>query len=344
MQLRNLLKSFVNCRVNFLKNILALSWVSPSFLSLYLGFNPLFNKEKNRLKFWDQVEDKIPEVRSLDSTLKNRIYYYVFANRLTILWFATLRNQALSVKEKEIGLWLGIATPLCDFLIEEHQFTYDQLKDILDGKTDHPYAKIGNQVYMQARSNIQDKARFDSYLDQILFAQSQSINLQNPNVSKPILEKNLREVGGKAMLVYRAGLDHPLLVNEEMAIYQLGSCMQLHNEVFDMYKDLHQGMASVPLSYKNMNTLQERYVQDINEMISAFQRLGYGSFAKRKFLMLALLALSTGMICINQYLALEKQDPGDFDPLKYSREELVCDMDHPLKILQNLYLTLKWKW
>jgi hypothetical protein len=330
--------------VHFIKNTMALSWVSLPFIKMYLQYNPLLQKQRKKEVLWRKIENRIPLAGSLDPSLKRRILYYVFANRLTMHWFATLRNKPLTKREKEIGIWLGMATPICDHFVEEHQFTAQQLKEILHGKIDHPYALCGNEVYRIARSLIKNKIPFDHFLDRILVAQGHSLQLQDPAISKATLEKNLREVGGNAMLVYRTGLDNPIKKQEEQAIYQLGSIMQLHNEIFDIYKDIRQGMGSVPLTYQNMPPLQKRYKQDISIMIQSFQELGYPAFAKRKFLMLVLLALSTGVICLKQYAVLEKKDNGQFNPSKYTRQELVCDMDHPLKILQSLYLTLKWKW
>ena len=117
--------------------------------------------------------------------------------------------------------------------------------------------------------------------------------------------------------------------------------MQFHNDIFDTYRDQQEGIHTLPGSLITHRQLQQLYADHRSEMERHIINLPLKRANKHRFLLLANLALETGQICLNMYAQLDQDMDAVFDPSRYSRKQLVCDMDRLPHIARTVFNTLR---
>lgn len=79
-------------------------------------------------------------------------------------------------------------------------------------------------------------------------------------------------------------------------------------------------------------------------MDKAFQLLyetEYSTSKKQKVLRTISFGISRVFVALDQYQKLEEKGSGQFEPLRCTRQELICDMEKPINLWRSLgyYLT-----
>jgi hypothetical protein len=176
-----------------------------------------------------------------------------------------------------------------------------------------------------------------------LQAQQESLQQHDHVLSIEKLKKITWAKGGYALLLYRSAINRPISDEEWNAVYQLGGLMQLHNDIFDLYRDLQEGIVTLPSQTKSINSLTQLYIEEIEKTFTLFTQLSFSTYQKKKFFLLLNLAVETGHQCLNQYAKVEARY-GEFIPKNLSRKELVCDMEDLGKISKTVFATLNKKY
>ena len=60
-----------------------------------------------------------------------------------------------------------------------------------------------------------------------------------------------------------------------------------------------------------------------------------------RFLDMIMPVVNRGFVCIDQFEKLEKNNNGVFEPKKFSRKQLICDMEKPVNLLRTFVYTYK---
>jgi hypothetical protein len=176
-----------------------------------------------------------------------------------------------------------------------------------------------------------------------LEAQQESLQQHQDELSTQKLKDITWAKGGYALLLYRSALNRPISPEEWDAVYQLGGLMQLHNDIFDLYRDLREGIVTLPAQTRSVKDLSKLFIAEIEKTFALYNRLPFSPYQKRKFFLLLYLAVQTGHQCLNQYAKVEAKY-GEFNPTKRSRQELVCDMEDLRKISKTVLATLNKKY
>ncbi len=324
----------------FIRNILSLASVAYPFLKIYLsGFQ--FHREKGELfEFWNTLRREMPLFDSLDPSLVKRIGHYLQANSFTSQWFSILHNYTLTKRDRQAGWFLAVATPIADYLADEESLSYDQISAILSGDREHTYAEISRYLYRRAKQLHPDGRQFDRYLDKTLLAQEESLHQSSNNLPITKLKEITWNKGGYALLLYRSAINKKISRSEEKAIWQLGGLMQLHNDIFDLYRDLQEKIYTIPSCSSDIVTLHQSFNEEIFKTVRLFESLDCSKNAQLKFFLLLHLAVGTGHICLEQYGDLQEKY-GAFEPHKYPRHELICDMESFRKICKTILYSLR---
>lgn len=326
-----------------IRNFLALTSVTPSFLTVYRS-QFQFRKGKGQIfEFWTRVQEEIPDLKKLNGPLQRRIAHYLHANSLTAQWFSILHNITLSQLEKEAGWYLAIATPIADYLVDQESLSLTQIEGLLKNSYDHPYSRIAQQLYLRAKKINPHPDKYDEFLTKTLQAQAESLRQNKDGVSENSLKTITWNKGGYALLLYRTALKKYVSANETQAIWQLGGLMQLHNDIFDLHRDIQENITTIPSSTHSISQLDAHLSAEIKLTMNLFTKVEARPLSRLKFFLLLHLAVGTGYICLEQYRRLEKKY-GEFVPKKLSRAELVCDMEDFYKISTNLIRTLSKKY
>ena len=77
--------------------------------------------------------------------------------------------------------------------------------------------------------------RVMNFQKELIAIKEESKKLVNPNLSKAEVEKIAFQKGGYSALLFRSILKHPIIVDEEKALYQLGAVGQVLDDLFDLW-------------------------------------------------------------------------------------------------------------
>ena len=220
----------------------------------------------------------------LDDQLKKRIWTYTLQSSATNTWFSELRGYKPRKMELNAGIYLGAYTPIHDDLVDEHSLGHDaivQLQQEINTGNMH-YVLIWF-LYKKLKENLQDVQRFNHYFQ--LCGQAQTASLQQlsaPLIEMTALQQITFEKGGYATLLYRNILQNISLEGEEDAIYQLGVCLQLINDLFDVYKDHQNHIQTLITTQPDLNSISNLLREKIISTISAFNQLSKPPKKKKK--------------------------------------------------------------
>jgi hypothetical protein len=248
---------------------------------------------------------------------------------ITNMWFGALRGAKATTDETDTGLLLGAVTPIYDDLLDDYQLTHTQINDRPTFKD----AKITNLVLLyqwldlKIKERISLKSEYAKYLALIIEAQAQSQTQHQLHTVDPAYISTItNDKGGYATLLYRCLLGNPLAKGEESAIYELGALLQLMNDLFDLYKDTQSGTTTLVTQCQNPKELLPLYKRQLITVIKKFASLNYSKVHKDSCIRLILTMVSQGIICSNQFVALQKKH-GHFNVKQFTRKDLICDME-----------------
>lgn len=319
-------------------NFFQLVVVSLPFIKYYLSYQ---NQKKGAgvTKYWKRIVSSIPDLETLTPPLERRTHHYLFANTLTSQWFATLHRHNISEQEKMTGYYIAIATPIADYLVDHEKLKIKTILEMISGHSQHRWTALSRTLNQKAQENHPDLKTYEHLVHKTLEAQEKSLDQKNHDLPISALKKITWEKGGYALLLYRSAINVPISPQEEVAIFQLGGLMQLHNDIFDLYRDLHEGINTVPSRVPNVHALEEMYKREYYKTLELCTNIETNKYAKHRFFLLLSLAIQTGFICIDQYRALEVEH-GSFNKKSLTREQLVCDMDDIKRITKVIWRTL----
>ena len=291
---------------------------------------------------WKQAKEELPSLGDLEAPLQRRIFHYLFANSLTTQWFATLHGHHPTPAEKNTGLYIAIATPIADFLVDREKISSEEIFQMLQKKSGHSWQNMTEQLLKLSLRDHPDPDMASELIFKTLKAQEASLQQHQTGLPFETLKEITWAKGGYALLLYRSALRIPIAKNEWDAIYQLGGLMQLHNDIFDLYRDQQEAIITLPSGTPSIKQLYALFDQEINKTYQMFNALPIRKQQKRQFFLLLYLAVQTGYHALDQYAAIETRD-GVFTPANLGRQDLVCDMDDLKKISQTLMATINKK-
>ncbi|NND34104.1 MAG: class 1 isoprenoid biosynthesis enzyme [Saprospiraceae bacterium] len=324
-------------------NFLILARVSLPFLRIYFSFQRVKQKKGSQHRCFQSISKNIPQLQRLTKAQTKRIQHYLFANSLTTQWFATLLQHKPTSTERMTGYYLATATPLADYLVDNEKLDVDEIKSMMQNNSSHQWAGLTQNIYRATIANHPQPALCQDLIFKTLQAQHESLAQKKNNLSAAGLKKVTWAKGGYALLLYRSALQKPISTAEWEAIFQLGGLMQLHNDIFDLHRDIQEGIHTIPTQIQSVQELVDLFRGEIEKTMSLFAKLPLSKYRKRKFYLLLTLAVNTGFICLDQYIQLE-QKYRHFKPTLFSREELICDMEDPKKIFRTVWSTLNRKY
>ncbi len=263
---------------------------------------------------------------------KKRIASYTNQIAITNHWFSLLRNKKPDKSEIENALYLGALTPIVDDLMDGGNITYEELKSsVLHTPEQVMFAFLFGKTQHFLNGNY--------YWERSIVAQNESLKqLRNAPLPLEELKQISFDKGGFFTLLYRVVLHHRLIDREEEALFTLGSMLQLLNDLFDIYKDNKNSAQTIATSTRDINLVKRELTLLEDKFCKQYLALAYPPEAKRKSLSSILSIVARGHVALEYYKSLQGNKP-QLDIERYSRKELVVDMEKPINILKLFIAT-----
>jgi hypothetical protein len=272
--------------------------------------------------------------RSVDEADRKKIkdYYGLAVPAILGEAFCALRGTNMSRRERMASTCQGAMTGLFDDFFDEQDLPEAALEALLEGqhaKEDSSNEKLFLHFYNTALGNCIDPGSMKRRLWQVYEAQVESKKQAgNNHLSKNEIQDITIRKGAYSLLFYRAAFDHALSPAEEAMLYQVGALMQLCNDVFDVYKDQQQGIATLVTTAGNIGTVRSLFLSMLEEAKTLALKSGYPEAAVQQYWRrLSIAVFSRSLVCLDQLEAREKLSGGTFTPADYHRKDLICDME-----------------
>lgn len=280
--------------------------------------------------------------------LKINKYYGLAVPAILGEAFCTLRGVPMCESERWSSTSQGIITGLFDDFFDDIRLPEEQIVNMVE-KPESIIPQSSNEklfldFYLVALQKASHPELIKKQLLLVHHAQVASMEQENPEIDKERIWEITCLKGGDSVLFYRTAYDNLLVKGEEEALFQLGSLMQLENDIFDIYKDAKAKIATLPTTLPKVIELRQLYEAQINLLIELCYKMDYPEKQVKQFLNRVMPVINRGFVCLDQYQRLEKNNGDVFDTASFSRKQLICDMEKPGNLLRTIRYQLKNKY
>jgi hypothetical protein len=205
-----------------------------AFINKFL--KPLVYKHCKRLRY------------ELSSSEKKKVlfYYPMYTVLACAQMYVTLKGRTLTEDETKRLTLVGAMATLCDDLIDEDNWTREQIFYLLSNSLNEDGLTSKAQLLVSLNKELQQLWPLsERYLHQLKIAlewQAVSGKQLDPNITLDEIVHICREKNGHTSLMFATLVNEDWDEKELRFIYQSAIVGQLTNDSFDMYFDTHNGI------------------------------------------------------------------------------------------------------
>lgn len=151
---------------------------------------------------------------------------------------------------------------------------------------------------------------FKSFLHRVFSVETAGRQQNDQALPAEELQRLTAEKGGCSVLLFRRLLNHPLPEAEKEALFQFGALVQLCDDIFDLWFDRQNGIATLATLLAEQNELpllQQRFDRQTAITIHAFRQTPYPRFRVETALRAVHFLVSITRVCLDRYRDLQKK-------------------------------------
>lgn len=274
-------------------------------------------------------------------------YYGVGVPILAGGFFEAIFDKKLSDQSVSAMTYMAAVTGLYDDFFDKTGHSKEQIIAMTCDPEKYKAGSVRENVFvaftLKALEQIENREAIDQSKMSVLEVQWES---KAQKVKNQLSWEELKDIsitkGGLSLFFYAAGTVTDVSKVQEDLIMRIGGMLQYGNDIFDVHKDLQEGV------YTHVNTVQDMRVikKDFEGMLNAlFQKLESSGLSAGQIKVIkqhVLLFSCRALVCLDQFLQLQIANGNKFEVDQFSRKQLVCDMEKPKNALKaiNYYLNL----
>jgi hypothetical protein len=253
--------------------------------------------------------------------------------------FTLLHGRYTTQAEQERSIHYFICSTLFDNFWDDQTHTSEQIAQMMFAPATYPAQTFDERVFVASHlrllQDMPDTTAYQQVLQQEFKAQQASMGQFDAAITNAEIERITFAKGGNAVLMCRYYLDVTPTPEEEQCWYLLGNLIQLSNDLFDIYKDLQDGIHTLATRCTNAYEMETLFMQKVQQLQHNLQQLPYPRKRKRRFGMAMAATYVLGLVAIDQLKALQGNAPVLPDFKSLPRKALIVDMEK----VKNM-----WKW
>lgn len=257
--------------------------------------------------------------------------------------YCHLRGTKMSYNERLSLTFLGSITGLFDDLFDRKNLSPEYILDLLQ----HPVEKVTAsqnenllvRLYLHGLRNSDHPEEIKEFAIKVYEAQISGLRQESEDLSEEELKLITFNKGGFSMPLYRCALKGGISPIDYDLLYNLGAIGQLENDIFDIFKDYKVGLRTLATTISDVVHLREIYENQINKIFDLINQTEYPGKNKKKFRHFCSMVVCSGLVCLDMFQNLAKKSGNDFQLQKYSRKQLICDMQRLSNLLKMLHYT-----
>lgn len=279
------------------------------------------------------MEEVVPEHHQYfsPSHIKRITKYWQLGLNVICKSLYNLTGQQLNTEEQNRIILLSVFGPLFDDLFDDKILDHDQIASLVANPDE--YVAVNNtddlvtKIYLEILQITPNDQQFIALLQKVFYWQKESLKQLNDNITAEELYKITYNKSYYAVLLYCAVLDN--YPGEEILemLYPIAGLMQLTNDAFDVWKDVHNKVYTLPNLYRNFEQLQQQFMAEIASINNKLNQLPYPQKARQSYAITIHSLHAMGWMSLEQLKNVTKSISNFAELSALSRQALVCDMD-----------------
>lgn len=312
-----------------IKNLLHIPISSYELLSSVFMQKQFIKEELNdALQLFEQGKDET--LSSMDFK-KIKRYYALGVPGILGKSFSILNGFPITKTERLASTYQGALTGLFDDFFDHFDLPEVYLRKMIEIPENIETTKSNEALflylYKQCLKHVENPTLLKQYFNRVLDAQVCSLNQTNAKTRLEEIKATTLFKGGISVVFYRVAYHQHMDEKEEKALYKLGGLLQLGNDIFDVHKNLQSGVRTLVTECKDIKELKQYFFQLLKEVYTEIYLMNYDRFRIERFIQFLNLGIHRISVCLDQLEELQKKKGGVFEPKKYERKELICDME-----------------
>ena len=264
-----------------------------------------------------------------------RLKQYLMMMDLISIWAQSMKGKIDFEENQVLLLDLACFIPLYDDFTDDDGLSYQEIVSILEGNESNDKKKRQVQeLYRSIVNNHPNPKEFKKLLKAGGRAQDDSMEQKMAGVSRSKLAQITADKGGYFTQLCFSIFYKELEEWQSEIIFDLGELIQLLNDIFDVHKDVHEGIQTLPNTSESIQELEYLYKEKVANWFELLEK-NYSKELVIDLKRMFSIIFATGIICIDQFKRIEKKY-GEFNPKSLSRKELICDMDSIRQVMRTL--------
>jgi hypothetical protein len=309
-------------------------------IKVLLQFN---TSRKETLELIKQLESK-HQGRFTPSAIQKACKFQGVQQLLINDAFANLIDRDTNEFERTSNKLYFILTGLYDDIIDQKILSTEELDELFSNPLNNSSTlfevKALVDVHLQLIKRTKFPDQYKSTLAKIHQAQKDSIQQFNSQIDPTnVLDITLRK-GGYSLLMCRHYIDLPNAEQMDQCWYQLGGIIQFTNDLYDIYKDLQEGIFTYPNTSTNFKDLNASFEQLTNDLKKTIDTLPFSKSQKDKLLIQLSIIPAFGYIALENLSKLQNNH-GNLPKLsEVERKDLIIDMEkttNRFKLIRHAY-------
>lgn len=245
--------------------------------------------------------------------------------------FANLIERDTNAFERTSNKLYFILTGLYDDIIDQKMLSSEVLDDLFNNPLNNSSTifevKTLVDVHLQLLKRTKNPDQYKSTLSKIHQAQKDSLQQFNSQIEQSkLLDITLRK-GGYSLLICRHYIDLPQTDEMDKCWYQLGGIIQFTNDLYDVYKDVQEGIYTYPNTSSNFNDLKDCFELLTNAWKKTIDTLPISKSKKDKLLIQLSIIPAFGYIALDNLSKLQDIHGNLPKFSEVERKVLIIDME-----------------
>ena len=245
--------------------------------------------------------------------------------------FLGLYDRTPGDEEKMQLLYFVICVTLGDNFFDSNTYSREQLYQLAFYPEAYPSVNEVERFFIKysilLNQYAASKPGYQHIIRELYQSQVDSLRQLDPTIPGETLAEITYRKGGYSILVSRFYLDLLENKSEELCWYQMGALIQLGNDIYDVYKDLHEGIHTLPNRMQKVKEIENELSTRMQEFKASVRSLAVSDCKKKKLLRRTAIIYALSFTALDQYKILENKF-GDLPDLKtLPRSALIIDME-----------------
>lgn len=272
-------------------------------------------------------------------------YYQLSLNVLCENLYQLMGKELRAAEHKRIIL-LSVFMPLVDDLYDDRLLEHVQIVSLVTEPESYIPVNTADRLvkalYLELLRLTPRRQLFTAYLLEGCYWENESLKQLSENISEEALYQITYNKSYHSLLLFYAILDHYPPQEIQQMLYPMAGLMQLTNDAFDVWKDVHNGLYTLPNLYRNFEQLQQLFLAEIASINQQLSELPYPVRARQNYGITIHALHAMGWMSLEQLKSVTAGVSTIADLKALSRQELVCDMDSLKQYIKWVKLTRRF--